>query len=222
MAEGRGDPFFDTVSIATPEGIELELTLAGLGSRFAARLLDDLIRGGVLVVLVILYAATGLPLAVLARADRGISVAQAAISIFFVIALFLLLFGYDIAFEVWGSGRSPGKRATGLRVVETDGGPVGFRASAVRNLVRIIDAIPPGVVGLYGVALVSVLVSRRNQRLGDLAAGTLVVMERRGASPRRVALRPAHPEGEPSLAGWDVSAVTLEELATVRQFLERR
>jgi hypothetical protein len=95
---------------------------------------------------------------------------------------------------------------------------VGFVTSAVRNLVRIVDALP----GFYAVGIVAVLATSRNQRLGDLAAGTLVVRERRGGrSPARRPAPRAVPAGQ-EWVGWDVSSVTADELSTVRRFLDRR
>lgn len=205
----------DRISIATPEGVDLELTLAGVGSRCAARVLDQLIQTGVLVALGLLLAAVG---GFHGGNDSeessgGTAVATAVV----LIVVFLVQFGYDVLFETLASGRSPGKRWTGLRVVRVDGAPVGFVTSAVRNLLRIVDFLP----GFYGVAIVAVLVSSRNQRLGDMAAGTLVVREKPVAAHVAAAGLPAHRWAD-DVSGWDVSAVTAEELATVRRFLDRR
>ena len=192
----------DRVVLETPEGVAIELTLAGLGSRMAAHLLDWLLRGVVLVALMLLSA--------LAPAD--VDVGGWWVALVTVIS-FLLVFGYDVLFEVAAGGRTPGKRWTGIRVVDRNGGPVGFVTSVIRNLLRLIDFLP----GFYLVGVISVVVSGRNQRLGDLAAGTLVIRERRAPPPARWTA----PAGEHT-AGWDVAQVTAEELATVRRFLERR
>ena len=201
----------DRISIATPEGVDLQLTLAGLGSRSVARLLDQLLQTGVIVAVVLLGS-----LAIGSTSDevdgRG-GVAATGI----VVLLFLVQFGYDVLFETLASGRTPGKRWSGLRVVRLDGGPVGFVTSAVRNLLRLVDFLP----GVYAVAMVAVVASRRNQRLGDMAAGTLVVRE--AGTGARAAPPPASSWYErEDVPPWDVSAVTAEELATVRRFLDRR
>ena len=190
----------DTLTIATPEGVELELALAGLGSRTAAGSIDLLLKA-------LLIAAAALALLGL---SGGGGLGAAAFSV----ASFAIYFGYDIAFEVLGGGRTPGKRASGLRVVADDGDPVGLRRSVIRNLVRVIDG--PGT--LYALGSVAILLTARSQRLGDLAAGTLVVRERR-AVDRVGAAAPAvaAPTGP-----FDVSAITSNELSTVRRFLERR
>lgn len=206
----------DRISIATPEGLDLELTLAGLGSRSVARLVDQAIQTAVVLALGVLAALAGV-----AEGVGGGSGAAVALSVV-VIAVFLVQFGYDVLFEVLASGRTPGKRWSGLRVVRADGAPVGFVTSAVRNLVRLVDILP----GMYAVGMVAVLASSRNQRLGDMAAATVVVRERRG--PRRTATTaPATVRGRGAAGlaaggAWDVSAVSADEAATVRRFLDRR
>ena len=192
----------DVISIDTPEGVPLELTLAGVGSRFSAALIDGFIQGVTLVVIGVLVGVAG---------SSGPVVAIGLIS------GFLVFFGYDVLFETKASGRTPGKRVTGLRVVRVGGGPVDFRTSAVRNLLRIIDLLP----GTYLVGIITILASRRNQRLGDLAAGTLVLREVKASVPVAPVGAPAAELVE-SVGDWDVSAVTAEEMATVRRFLERR
>ena len=197
--------FEDRVTIATPEGVDLELTLAGVGSRFASALIDYLIQGLILVALALAF-------------DYGFGGSGEAGG--FVVAVFAVLgfglvIGYDIAFEVLASGRTPGKRLNGLRVVRESGAPVTFAPSAVRNLLRPIDWLP----GTYFVGMVSILVTSRNQRLGDLAAGTLVVRERK-ALPKEPRLPVYHRAVTPP--AWDTSAIGAEELAAVRSFLARR
>ncbi len=192
----------DRTTIATPEGIELQIVLAGAGSRFIACVIDLLVQ----LVLILLGAVAAFGLI-----GGGVGAAV------FVIAVFAAVYLYDILFEVLASGRTPGKRVTHLRVVRARGTPVDLPASAIRNLLRLIDWLPAA----YLVGLVSILLTRRNQRLGDLAAGTLVI---RDATARRVApaAAPASADALLDSSGWDVSAVSVEELAAVRRFLERR
>ena len=189
----------DTRTIATPEGVELELRLAGLGSRFTAGLIDFALKAAI--VLAAVLAAELLA--------GGVAVAIAG-----SLAVFFALVVYDVLFEVRAGGRTPGKRAVGLRVVRADGGPVGLRTSAVRNLLRLVEGLPLS----YVPAILCILLTRSNQRLGDLAAGTVVARE-----PDPGTAQPAPPQEPPAYAaGWDVSAVTAEELAAVRSFLGRR
>jgi uncharacterized RDD family membrane protein YckC len=197
----------DRMTIATPEGVEVEMVLAGLGSRFLARLLDSLIQAVCIIALGIAAAVTG---------QTGVG--DWAL-LFWVVGVFVVVWVYDVAFETLASGRTPGKRAAGIRVVGMRGEAIGFRASAVRNVLRIID-----LVLLYFPAVLSILLTRRNQRLGDLAAGTVVVREafggRRGddtvSSWSQVTVAPA------AVATWDVSALTTDDVLTVRRFLDRR
>ena len=212
----------DHITISTPEGVALEVPLAGLGSRFVAALVDGVIKGAVILAALAGVAALG------ATSDQGPvpdptgDLALIGLALFFVFA-FLVNFGYDVLFETLASGRTPGKRWTGLRVVRLDGGPVTFTTSAVRNLVRLVD----GLFG-YAVGVVVILVSARNQRLGDLAAGTVVVRERRAPEPRRdrrtsgAPVPTGSPESSADLLTWDISSVTADDLVTVRRFLERR
>jgi uncharacterized RDD family membrane protein YckC len=194
--------FDDRMVILTPEGVDLELALAGLGSRLAAALIDGVIQ-------VVVLIAAGLAL------DQAGGFGVGA----FAIVTFLVFFGYNVLFEVSASGRTPGKQASHLRVVRMGGAPVGLLASAMRNIVRIVDFLP----FLYMVGSVSILVSPRNQRLGDLAAGTIVVREHglKGSAPWESVAEPVTDLPE-WLVGWDVSQITPSELATVRSFLERR
>ena len=199
----------DRISIPTPEGVEIEMVLAGLGSRLAAAAIDFIIINGIILSLWLVGIVIATP------ADLAGGVLAAGL----ISVTFLVLFGYDTAFETLYSGRTPGKRLLGIRVVRTGGEPVGFLAAAVRNLLRLVD------VGLLPVGVLCILFTARNQRVGDLAAGTLVVREVRPG-----VVVPSMPgpwagggwAGADRYAGWDVSGVTAAEVATVRRFLERR
>ena len=154
----------ETLRIATPEGVSLELSLAGLGSRFVALLADTFLQGVALALLIVAL--------VVADVDRFAFGAVVAV------AIFALLFVYPMAFELAAGGRTPGKRWSSLRVVCDDGSPLTFRSSALRNVLRLVDILP----GLYLVGAIAIFATRANQRLGDLAAGTLVVREPRASA----------------------------------------
>lgn len=192
----------DTRTIATPEGVELELRLGGLGSRFSAALIDFIIQAALVLALSALTALT---------LGGTAGLIAYSLSVFFAFVV------YDVLFEVRAAGRTPGKRSLGLRVVLADGGPVTLRASAVRNLIRLFE----GVATAYVPAILSILLTRDNQRLGDLAGGTVVAREVTPAARGGPASAPAGPLPA-RLETWDVSAVTAQELATVRSFLARR
>ena len=189
----------DRRTIATPEGVELDLPLAGLGSRFTGFLIDTILQ------VLIVAAITVLALVTLSGVAAGIVI---------LVAFSLAALGYDVLFEVLGGGRTPGKRAVGVRVVQDGGRPIGLRASLVRNVIRLLEGIPLS----YIPAIISILVTRNNQRLGDLAAGTLVVRE-----PRKLAAQPRPEPIDPSeYASWDVTGIGDRELSAVRAFLGRR
>jgi uncharacterized RDD family membrane protein YckC len=203
--------------IATPEGVELELVLAGLASRFMAECVDATLIMLIVIGLIVLATAVG--------GAAGLAVLTLTLG-----GLLLITVAFHVAFEVLRSGRTPGKAVVGIRVVLEGGEPIGLRASMVRNLLLLLE----GPVLLYVPAVVSILATERNQRLGDLAAGALVVREPSAPRRRRTAVllrRRGHrgataPAAAPGLGlrldDWDVSAVTQEELAAVRSFLERR
>jgi uncharacterized RDD family membrane protein YckC len=191
----------DRIRLETPEGVDLALQLAGVGSRFASAMLDHLVQLAGLVGLAVLFGSMGSPLA----------------SASFAVTAFALIFGYDVAFETLAAGRTPGKRVSGLRVVRVTGEPVTFLVAVVRNLMRLIDFLP----AVYLAGITSILVTQRNQRLGDLAAGTLVVRERHGRHDRPA---PAAVVGEPlpEVAVWDTTGISAEEFALVAEFLGRQ
>jgi len=148
------------VAAETPEGILLELRPAGLSARFCAFAIDWLIRLAIVYIAAFAVGALG-----------GIGVA------FWLILFFVLEWFYPIAFELGRSGATPGKRAMGLKVVMDNGLPITPAASILRNLLRFADLMPFG----YGVAIVSMLIRKDSKRLGDIAAATLVVHQRRPA-----------------------------------------
>ena len=144
------------VAVETPEGILLELRPAGLGARFFAFALDGVIR------LAIVYATA-----------IGVSLFGGIGFAFWFILIFALEWFYPVVFELTPSGATPGKRVFALRVVMDNGLPVTAAASVTRNLLRAADFLPFG----YGFAIVSMLLRRDCKRLGDIAAGTIVLHE---------------------------------------------
>lgn len=145
----------DTVrAVETPEGIELELRIAGPVPRGFAWLVDMGIR-------MMAYALS----ANLLRWFGNMGMA------FWLLLAFLMEWAYPVVFEVLWQGQTPGKRALGLRVLKTDGTPVDWSSSMLRSLIMFADFLPL----FYGAGLAAMLLSRNFQRLGDLVAGTLVV-----------------------------------------------
>ncbi|MDQ6887024.1 MAG: stage II sporulation protein M [Gemmatimonadota bacterium] len=170
------------VDVETPEQVVFSYTVAGIGSRAAAALIDYLISFGALLLLWILLALLSPALS----SDGGDAVDRMsgswAIAIV-ILVQFALLWGYYVLFEALWDGQTPGKRRVGLRVVQDGGYSVSFAASAVRNLARLVD-MQPGF--FYGVGILSAAMSSSGKRLGDVLAGTIVVRERVVPLPTRV------------------------------------
>jgi len=163
------DPSGDELVVATPERVAFGYAVAGPGSRFLAQCIDWIILGG------LLFAA-GLAAAFFGAATGSLRLGVLAI----VIVAFVVVIGYFPVFEALWSGRTPGKRALRLRVVGDQGEPLRFSQAVIRNLVRLVDFLP----AFYGVGLVTLFINGQGKRLGDLAAGTLVVRERDRVSLR--------------------------------------
>jgi uncharacterized RDD family membrane protein YckC len=191
----------DVLTIRTPEGLEMEVPLAGLGSRFIASVVDLTLKG----LIVTLLAVVLVPL-------LGITGVAITIAISFAVYV-----GYDILFEVARGGQTPGKKSAGIRVVRSLGRPVDLSSSAIRNVLRVVDGLPFA----YIPGTISILVTKRNQRLGDLAAGTLVVREKR-PEKKRPTWQSSEEQPTAEALLWDVSGVSAEDFGAIRQFLERR
>lgn len=177
--------------VETPEGVHLMLRPAGPVPRFYAWVVDFLIRAA-------LYVLLSLFLPGLGGFGTGL----------FLIAIFLLEWFYPVLFEVYRDGQTPGKRAMRLAVIRDNGSPVDWSASVARNLLRFADFLPFG----YGLGLASMLVTTEFKRLGDLAAGTLVV--HLAEAPRAGALGDGALRPPPA-------PLTVEEQRAVVGFAER-
>lgn len=177
--------------VATPEGVEITLRVAGPVPRALAYTLDLLLRGAIMFALMIAVSALG---------NFG--------SAIMLLAAFLLEWLYPVLFEVLSAGATPGKRAMGLIVLNDDGTPVRWPASLTRNLLRAIDFLP----FLYFIGFVTMVANRDFKRLGDLAANTLVVY--RDEKPAAASIPEASPIA-PSIP------LTLAEQRTLLDFSER-
>jgi uncharacterized RDD family membrane protein YckC len=220
----------DQLSIATPELVAIEFPLAGLGSRFVAILLDYLLQA-----LTVFFFI--LVLVVLLPGQAGSNVAQAGNSlsakwtIAILIAIpFLLVWGYFTLFEAFWRGQTPGKRIMNIRVIQQTGRPISLFESMGRNLLRFVDWLP----AFYFIGVISLFVTRRQQRLGDLISGTLVVHERPLETPldsigssRTFTLAAMSPgvvpaPRESTLPADAVARLTMADLQALEQYLARR
>jgi uncharacterized RDD family membrane protein YckC len=200
-------------SVLTPERVSLQYDIAGVGSRGTAALIDSFIQGVVLTLIVVALAAT----AVIGSALKLANSEGAVIFLFAlaVLASFLITAGYYILFEIIWSGQTPGKRLLGVRVMRDNGYPLRPVDAVVRNLVRIVDWLP----GYYAIGVVSMLLNKRSKRLGDFAAGTIVVREglqSRGVAPSQTSATAA------SSVGGAAYALSPADASLVRDFLVRR
>ena len=157
----------ERIVIETPENISFGYDVAGLGSRFIAALVDSLIQGSIYTFLLIVYFLIGL-MPVLENAPAALTT---LLPVLVLLTAFLVWFGYYISFEIFMNGQSPGKRLLNLRVIKENGRPLAVLDSVIRNLVRLVDFFPFA----YGVGVLVMFLNDRSRRLGDLAAGTLVV-----------------------------------------------
>ena len=191
--------------MVSPEAVPLDLVPAGIGSRFLALALDWAVQAAL---------ALALLLALTPVLDEGTS--GAGVALLLVLGT-LVIFGYPVVLETLWRGRTIGKAALGLRVVTVEGGQVGLRHALIRGALGVIDfAATTG-----SAALIAALVTRRTQRLGDLAAGTLVLRERSALrAPAAVSFAPPR-DLEAYSASLDVSALAPDDYLAVRSFLLR-
>lgn len=177
----------ETLVIETPERVPLAFALASIGNRFLAAAIDHFIQYlsiGIVVWVVVASADIGTGDAgvtgVIDEIGREAPKWMIAIMIF---VLFLIFAGYFILFEWLWNGQTPGKRLMKLRVIREDGRPITLWEAVARNLLRVFDAVPGFVLPIYSVGLIVIFLSSRDQRVGDIFAGTVVIRERTDEAP---------------------------------------
>ena len=209
--------FFNRVTLQTPESVELEFTLAGIGNRAYALLADYIILGlilvGFLIAWVILAIQLGDVIENLAGSSNRLKLWLWAIQL---LISFFVYVGYFVFFEALWQGQTPGKRYVKIRVIRDDGRPVTLQQSTLRALLRPVDDI--FFIGVFLIAL-----TKREKRLGDFVAGTLVVQEER---PVISATFPVSDQAQilanqlQTQADW--SRLLPEDFAVIREYLQRR
>lgn len=210
---------FNRITLQTPESVELEFTLAGIGSRVLAYTIDFVLW--LLILLIFVWAWTFLSFQVQDYWERfvgdGDTLALWLISIFFLL-FFALYVGYFVFFETLWCGQTPGKRFIKIRVIRDDGRPVRLPQATLRALLRPIDDLFPFFPGVFLIAF-----GGREKRLGDWVAGTVVVQEERPV----VAANFPISESAKHLASQlpfeaDLSQLQPEDFAVIREYLQRR
>jgi uncharacterized RDD family membrane protein YckC len=211
-ADASSDSVVDKLTIETPEQTPLVFTIAGVGSRFLALALDTLIQ---IAFGIALGIGGAFAIRALAAFGQTATLWGAAVLVFL---FFLLYFGYYAFFEITWNGQTPGKRRASIRVIKDSGRPLTPAESIGRNLMRIVDWLP----SLYAVGIVSALVTKQNQRLGDLLVGSLVVRESSLAELRPSTWQSAETSANPSAAPLGASELSPEDISVIDAFLSRR
>jgi uncharacterized RDD family membrane protein YckC len=212
----------DTLVIETPERVPLHFALASIGNRFIACAIDHTIQ-------IVTLILVGIFLMIISDASslgsRLMSAPKWVLAIL-VVAQAIIIDGYFAVFEWAWRGQTPGKRWLKLRVIREDGRPISFFEAMVRNLLRVVDfLIPP----FYSIGLISVFATTRDQRVGDLVAGTVVVREREAEAPefKEVFASPVSDaalrrSATPVPFTADIDKLTEQEIIVVESFLRRR
>ncbi len=220
----------ETLIIETPERVPLAFALASIGNRFLAVLIDHFIQYmAILIVAWAFVSWSGIgDMNSLERDELLAQMSKWTIALM-IIVVFLIFSGYFIFFEWLWNGQTPGKRLLKLRVIREDGRPITLWEAVARNLLRIFDAIPGVAFPIYSLGLISIFMSSRDQRFGDMFAGTVVIRERTDEAPtfeetfsnqisdaafRRVQKRTDFQA--------NVSLVSPDEIEVVENFLRRR
>lgn len=208
----------DFLSIDTPENVVFGYEVVGIGSRFMAALVDTLI-----IFALQLVALFGVALAF--NLLGGGEVAEGWVVAVYGLVSFALLWGYYIYFEMQWNGRSPGKKAVGITVIRKDGTPITLAESIIRNLVRPVDFMPFA----YGLGIVTMFIDGRSRRLGDIAAGTLVVRVPDEVTLASLAQKDSVPTrfrapgaAETAVNDWPLHHIPEANILLAEDFLRRR
>jgi uncharacterized RDD family membrane protein YckC len=208
--------------IETPERVPLHFALASIGNRFLACAVDHAIQITTIVIMVIAFSI----IANYSSVSDELTAAPKWVYAILIIILFLLMTGYFAFFEWLWNGQTPGKRWLKLRVIREDGRPITFFEAAVRNLLRNFDMMP---APFYSIGLISVFASNKDQRIGDMVAGTVVIRERETEAPAFAQVFDS-PVSDPALRRSfrpvdfvaNVNELSESEIQVVETFLRRR
>lgn len=208
--------FFNRITLQTPESVELEITLAGIGNRAWALILDYLIAGCLFFAFFIIWLIFAVEFINWIEIVVGTDNLELWLWGLLIFVSSFTYIGYFVIFETLWQGQTPGKRLAKIRVIRDDGRPVGLQQATLRALLRIVDDT------LFIGALL-ILFTRLEKRLGDMVAGTLVVQ---AEQPVAAATFPVS-EAAKNLAQQlpqisDFYALLPDDFAVIREFLQRR
>ena len=219
----------ETLIIETPERVPLAFALASIGNRFLAVAIDHFIQ--YLTIFSVAWAAynfTSVGSQAGTVEQLFVDAPKWAVAIL-IVALFLIFAGYFVFFEWLWNGQTPGKRLLKLRVIREDGRPITLWEALARNLLRIFDAIPGFVIPVYSVGLIMIFLNNRDQRVGDIFAGTVVVRERADEAPtfaetfsNRVSDAAFRRVQKQTAFQADINPITETEIEVAEAFLRRR
>lgn len=210
--------FFKQVKQQTPESVELEFTLAGIGSRAYALTIDYLLLWGAIALVILVATLFAVPLIGLIERLGGLGNIELWLLALAVLAIFVIYVGYFALLEASSQGQTPGKRIAKIRVIRDDGRPVSIFQTTLRSLLRPIDEF------LFLGFFLIVFFNGQEKRLGDLVAGTLVVQAGQTTDSRNsLSISAAGQQTAKALLEVvDLSPLRPDDFATIRQYLERR
>ena len=204
--------FFNQIKVQTPESVELEFTLAGIGNRALALLVDYVVWGCILFVFLVVWGvlASQLPNYI---QSKNLELWLTAISIVLGFAIYV---GYFVVFETLWHGQTPGKRYAKIRVIKEDGQPAGVSQALLRSLLRPID-------DFLSIGMLFIILGKREKRLGDWVAGTIVVQnERPVVSATFQTSQQSTLLATELLATANISQLLPDDFAVIREYLQRR
>lgn len=218
----------ETLIIETPERVPLAFALASIGNRFLAVAIDHFIQF-LSVFLASWFFIWISGVGNTANFESGILEMPSWSIAIMLVVVFLLFSGYFIFFEWIWNGQTPGKRLLKLRVIREDGRPITLWEAISRNILRIVDAIPGFSFPIYSVGLIAIFLNSRDQRVGDIFSGTVVIRERVDEAPTfdetfsenlgDSALRRIHPQID---FNAEINGMTDDQMEVVESFLRRR
>ncbi|HAT12649.1 MAG TPA: hypothetical protein DCS91_02695 [Microcoleaceae bacterium UBA11344] len=207
---------FNKFTLHTPESVELEFTLAGIGNRAYALLIDYILLGLILIVFLVgalIFNAVLVETITKLVGSKGLQLWLIAIQ---GLIGFFIYVGYFVFFETVWSGQTPGKRYVKIRVIRDDGRPVRLQQSTLRALLRPFD-------DLFFIGVFLIVFNQQEKRLGDLVGGTLVIQEQQPMKSAALKVSTsAQSLANILLIDADISRLLPEDFAVIREYLQRR